>query len=236
MFTNDKSFETALGDAQAKGYAERNPAADIEGHDACRKIAILSSLASGVEVDCERIATEGIVDITLDDVKCAEALDGVIKLIGYASFNNGKVYSHVAPMFIDNENMLSGINDVYNGILVTGDAVGDVMFYGAGAGKLPTASAVVADMVDAVIHSSRRKIIGWTKPVGDIIENSENVKFRYLIRCENTEAEISGNVKAEKVFKTGEFTAFVTEPLTDSGCEALKAKLGKVKSAIRILD
>ena len=125
MITNKKSFETALSDAQAKGYAERNPAADIEGHDACRKIAILASLACGKAVDCERIMTEGITKITLDDVKCAEAAGGVIKLIGYADFADEKVYAHVAPMFIKNDNMLSGINDVFNGIMVTGDAVGD---------------------------------------------------------------------------------------------------------------
>ncbi|MBQ3124125.1 MAG: homoserine dehydrogenase [Clostridia bacterium] len=215
MFTNNKSFETALSDAQAKGYAERNPAADIEGHDACRKIAILSSLASGVEVDCEKIATEGIVDITLDDVKCAEAAGGVIKLIGYAEFEDGKVYSHVAPMFIKNENMLSGINDVYNGILITGDAVGDVMFYGAGAGKLPTASAVVADMVDSVIHASRRKIIGWKKPEGDVFADAAAKKFRYLMRCE--------------------LNSTITEPLTMAECDAMKEKLN-AKSAIRVLD
>ena len=215
MFTNNKSFETALSDAQAKGYAERNPAADIEGHDACRKIAILSSLASGVEVDCEKIPTEGIVNITLDDVKCAEEEGGVIKLIGYAEFNDGKVYSHVAPMFIRNDNMLSGINDVYNGILVTGDAVGDVMFYGAGAGKLPTASAVVADMVDSVIHASRRKLIGWKAAEGDITAPFETRKFRYLMRCD------------------GKGT--ITQPLTVSECEAMKEKLN-AKSAIRVLD
>ena len=215
MFTNNKSFETALSDAQAMGYAERNPAADIEGHDACRKIAILSSLASGIEVDCEKIPTEGIVNITLDDVKCAEEAGGVIKLIGYAEFEGGKVYSHVAPMFIKNENMLSGINDVYNGILVTGDAVGDVMFYGAGAGKLPTASAVVADMVDSVIHASRRKLIGWKAAEGDTVAPFETKKFRYLMRCD------------------GKGT--ITDPITVSECEEMKAKLN-AQSAIRVLD
>lgn len=236
MFTNNKSFETALADAQANGYAERNPAADIEGHDACRKIAILSSLASGKTVDCEKIPTEGIVDITLDDVTCAENAGGVIKLIGYAKFENGKVYSHVAPMFIKNSNMLSGINDVYNGILVTGDAVGDVMFYGAGAGKLPTASAVVADMVDAVIHSSRRKLIGWSEPCGDITADKESVRFEYLIRCENTEDEIKALAGDVKIFKSGEFNAFISSPLSVSECDMQKDKLGKVKSAIRVLD
>lgn len=216
MFTNNKSFETALADAQANGYAERNPAADIEGHDACRKIAILASLASGNEVDCERIPTEGITGITLEDVRCAEKAGGVIKLIGYAEFEDGKVYSHVAPMFIGNDNMLSGINDVFNGILVTGDAVGDLMFYGAGAGKLPTASAVVADMVDSAIHSTRRKIIGWNKSESDIIADSESKKFRYLVRLADSEM-------------------MITEPMTANEMESKKSQLGAV-SAIRVLD
>ena len=118
-------------------------------------------------------------------------------------------------MFIKNENMLSGINDVYNGILVTGDAVGDVMFYGAGAGKLPTASAVVADMVDSVIHASRRKLIGWKAAEGDTVAPFETKKFRYLMRCD------------------GKGT--ITDPITVSECEEMKAKLN-AQSAIRVLD
>lgn len=235
MFTNNKSFETALSDAQAMGYAERNPAADIEGHDACRKIAILSSLASGTEVDCERIATEGIADITLDDVHAAEAAGGVIKLIGYAEFDGGKVYSHVAPMFIKNENMLSGINGVMNGILITGDAVGDVMFYGAGAGKLPTASAVVADIVDSAIHASRRKIIGWKKARGDVMKSTGN-DFAYLVRCENTEDEVKAVANADIILCENGTVVFMTEPMSLDSCELLKSKLGKVKSAIRVLN
>ena len=235
MFTNNKSFETALSDAQAMGYAERNPAADIEGHDACRKIAILSSLASGTEVDCERIATEGIADITLDDVHAAEAAGGVIKLIGYAELNEGKVYSHVAPMFIKNENMLSGINGVMNGILITGDAVGDVMFYGAGAGKLPTASAVVADIVDSAIHASRRKIIGWKKAQGDVMKDTGN-DFAYLVRCENTEDEVKAVTNADIILCENGTVVFMTEPMSSDSCELLKSKLGKVKSAIRVLN
>lgn len=213
MFTNDKTFEDALSDAQAKGYAERNPAADIEGHDACRKIAILSSLASGKEVDSERIPTEGIVNITLSDVKAAEKLGGVIKLIGYADMSDGKVYANVAPMFIKNDNMLSGINDVFNGILITGDAVGDVMFYGAGAGKLPTASAVVADMVDSAIHASRRKIIGWVKPESDIMGDIKEKSFRYFVRRGD---------KAE-----------ITEAMTEA---ELNAKIADADCAIKVLD
>lgn len=236
MFSNNKSFESALSDAQANGYAERNPAADIEGHDACRKIAILSSLASGYEIDCDRIMTEGIVDITLDDVKSAEAAGGVIKLIGYADLSGDEVYSHVAPMFIRKSNMLGGINGVMNGILITGDAVGDVMFYGAGAGKLPTASAVVADVVDSVIHASRRKIIGWKKANKDVM-TSQGKDFAYLVRCENTKDEVLSVVAdADVVFDSKDMVAFITKPMSISERDALKTKLGKVKSAIKVLD
>lgn len=213
MFSNGKTFEDALSDAQANGYAERNPAADIEGHDACRKIAILSSLASGKEVDSERIPTKGIVDITLDDVKCAEDMNGVIKLIGYAQMSDGKVYASVAPMFIKNDNMLSGVNDVFNGIMITGDAVGDVMFYGPGAGKLPTASAVVADMVDSAIHVSRRKMIGWVSPDGDNMGDIKEKSFRYFVRRGN---------KAE-----------ITEPMNEA---EFNAKVTAYDSAIKVLD
>lgn len=231
MFSNDKSFETALSDAQTMGYAERNPAADIEGHDACRKIAILASVASGTEIDCEKISTEGIVDITLDDVKCAEKAGGVIKLIGYADLEGDKVYAHVAPMLIKNENMLSGINDVYNGVLVTGDAVGDVMFYGAGAGKLPTASAVVADIVDSVIHRDRRKILGWKKPESDVVADKDAKKFRYLVRFDSAQAAEKLPID-ERVCDS----AIITKPLSRTEWENTAEVIDGVISAIRVFD
>ena len=128
MIRKGKTFETALKDAQNNGFAERNPAADIEGHDACRKIAILASLASGKMIDYNDIDTDGITNITLDDVKYAAAMDSVIKLIGYAQFDeNGKVYSIVSPMVIKNSSPLAGVDGVFNAIMVTGDCVGDVL-------------------------------------------------------------------------------------------------------------
>lgn len=239
MITNNKSFDTALADAQANGYAERNPAADIEGHDACRKIAILSSLASGKEIDYNKISTEGIVNITLDDVKCAEAAGSVIKLIGYSEvMEDGKIYAHVAPMMISNKNMLSGIDDVFNGIMVTGDAVGNVMFYGAGAGKMPTASAVVADIVDSAIHSSRRKIIGWVKTDEDIVADNDAKKFRFFVRANNdmdSVKSVFGGVTELDETNSG-VSAFITEPLSISELENKKAQLSSVMTAIRVLD
>ena len=239
MIRKGKTFETALKDAQNNGFAERNPAADIEGHDACRKIAILASLASGKMIDYNDIDTDGITDITLDDVKYAAAMDSVIKLIGYAQFDeNGKVYSIVSPMVIKNSSPLAGVDGVFNAIMVTGDCVGDVMFYGKGAGKLPTASAVVADVVDAVKHSDRSKKIFWEKPTENIMADIDSKKFEYFVRTTDSAENV------QKIFGKCEFvdniidneSAFVTSPLTKSEVEEKLAKLSDVVANIRVMD
>ena len=239
MIRKGKTFETALKDAQNNGFAERNPAADIEGHDACRKIAILASLASGKMIDYNDIDTDGITNITLDDVKYAAAMDSVIKLIGYAQFDeNGKVYSIVSPMVIKNSSPLAGVDGVFNAIMVTGDCVGDVMFYGKGAGKLPTASAVVADVVDAVKHSDRSKKIFWEKPAENIMADIDSKKFEYFVRTTDSAENV------QKIFGQCEFvdniidneSAFVTSPLTKSEVEEKLAKLSDVVANIRVMD
>ena len=239
MIRKGKTFETALKDAQNNGFAERNPAADIEGHDACRKIAILASLASGKMIDYNDIDTDGITNITLDDVKYAAAMDSVIKLIGYAQFDeNGKVYSIVSPMVIKNSSPLAGVDGVFNAIMVTGDCVGDVMFYGKGAGKLPTASAVVADVVDAVKHSDRSKKIFWEKPTENIMADIDSKKFEYFVRTTDSAENV------QKIFGKCEFvdniidneSAFVTSPLTKSEVEDNLAKLSDVVANIRVMD
>lgn len=239
MIRKGKTFETALKDAQNNGFAERNPAADIEGHDACRKIAILASLASAKMIDYNDIDTEGITNITLDDVKYAAAMDSVIKLIGYAQFDEeGKVYSIVSPMVIKNSSPLAGVDGVFNAIMVTGDCVGDVMFYGKGAGKLPTASAVVADVVDAVKHSDRSKKIFWEKPVENIMADKDSKKFAYFVRTTDSAENV------QKIFGKCEFvdniidneSAFVTSPLTKSEVEEKLAKLSDVVANIRVMD
>lgn len=238
MFTNGQAFESALADAQAKGYAEKNPAADIEGHDACRKIAILASLASGKAVDYNDIETEGIVNITLDDVKYAEQLGCVIKLIGYASFlEDNKIYSTVSPMLVPSSNLLSGVNDVFNAIMVTGNCVGNLMFYGAGAGKLPTASAVVADVVDCVRHKERAKKIGWSKPEGNMMASKDTVEFAYFVRTpdsKETVTKVFGDVKFLE--NNGNETAFVTDKLNGSSIEEKLALLETVTASIKVLD
>ena len=239
MIRKGKTFETALKDAQNNGFAERNPAADIEGHDACRKIAILASLASGKMIDYNDIDTDGITNITLDDVKYAAAMDSVIKLIGYAQFDeNGKVYSIVSPMVIKNSSPLAGVDGVFNAIMVTGDCVGDVMFYGKGAGKLPTASAVVADVVDAVKHSDRIKKIFLEKPAENIMDDIDSKKFEYFVRTTDSAENV------QKIFGKCEFvdniidneSAFVTSPLTKSEVEEKLAKLSDVVANIRVMD
>ena len=162
MIREQMTFSDALALAQKLGYAERNPAADIEGQDACRKICILASLAFGRHVYPEQVHTEGITQITLADVDYAESWGGVIKLIGQVKMQeNGKVQMIVCPMFISRDSQLATVDDVFNGIMVRGDATGDVVFYGKGAGKLPTASAVVADIIDCVKHFQARKYLFW---------------------------------------------------------------------------
>lgn len=239
MIKSGQTFDAALKDAQAKGFAERNPAADIEGHDACRKIAILTSLASGLTVDYNDIETKGITDITLDDVNYAAQMDAVIKLIGFAEFQeDGKIYSIVSPMVVKNDSPLSGVDGVMNAIMVTGDCVGNVMFYGAGAGKLPTASAVVADVVDAVKHIERSKKIMWVEPKENIMANSDSKKFAYFIRTTDNAENIRGIFgKCEFVDNiVSDESAFVTEPMSQSDAEEKSGKLKDVVSMIKVLD
>lgn len=182
MITESMSFKDALKLAQELGYAERDPSADVEGHDACRKICILASLAFGKHVYPDNIHTEGITNISLEDVAYANRWGGVIKLIGdVKNTGNGMLDIFVAPMLISEESQLSGIDDVFNGILVRGDATGDVVFYGKGAGKLPTASAVVADIVDCIKHIDARKYLFWSDCDGsNVLPYDESVSAMYV--------------------------------------------------------
>jgi len=184
-------FDTALKDAQNMGYAERNPAADIEGHDSCRKIAILSSLAFGMQVDFEDIYTEGITHITATDIKYAKAIGARIKLFASSiRENDEKVYAMVAPVMIKANHPLYSVNDVFNGIFVRGNVIGDVMFYGSGAGKLPTASAVVADIVDAAKHLGKNIWTIWSSKKLELTDINQ-VEHKFFIR-------IAGNVNDQK--------------------------------------
>ena len=239
MIKAGKSFEEALSDAQAKGYAERNPAADVEGHDACRKIAILASLASGKTVDYSKILTEGITKITLEDVKYAAQMGYVIKLIGYAELNNdGKVFARVSPMFIPNDSPLASVEDVFNAIMIKGDCVGDVMFYGRGAGKLPTASAVVADVIDSVKHINTNKHIVWKDSNEDFLINADDAVVEYFVRTTAGKDEVT-NVLPDVNFVDSDIvkgeTAFVTSAAKEGEIKAKLDEIGGVISAIRVL-
>ena len=250
MIRENMKFEDALALAQKLGYAERNPAADIEGADACRKICILASLAFGKHVYPEQVHTQGITKITLEDVAYAAAWGGVIKLIGQVKkLDNGKVEIVVAPMFISHESQLSSVDDVFNGILVRGDATGDVVFYGKGAGKLPTASAVVADIIDCVKHFKARKYLYWDDAQESYVSPYEDSVISVYIRAA-AENDHKGLRIAEKAFgkvkrlvrsdaPEGEF-AFVTEPKSvmeiNACCEAMKAQGVEVLSMIRLSD
>lgn len=236
MINNSREFDDALADAQARGYAERNPAADIEGHDACRKIAILASMAWGGFVDYNNIQTEGICDISLNDVKYAEKLGASVKLIGYAEKDkNGSVYSCVAPMLIDRNIPLSGVSDVFNAIMVRGNYLGDAMFYGRGAGKLATASAVSADIIDMVKNKAVKKPLKWE--VGNVrMLDSGEKQWSYLVRT-------TADIKAIKtVFEPAEVitgivegeTGFVTEAMREKDFTEKLEQLGQ-GSFIRIL-
>ncbi len=169
MIEEDMAFDDALKLAQDLGYAEREPSADIDGHDASRKICILASLAFGRHVFPDQVHTEGIRDVSLEDVANAAKIGGVIKLIGRARKQGDKISVIVAPMVVKEDNLLAQVRDVFNGIMVRGNMLGDVMFYGRGAGKLPTASAVVADVIDEVKHMQKRKMLFWEGGAPDYV-------------------------------------------------------------------
>lgn len=187
MIVDNMDFDSALSLAQEKGFAEKNPAADIEGHDACRKICILAALAFGKHVYPEQVSTDGITNITLTDVEYADSFDCAIKLIGSAKkLENGKITASVKPMLVSHSNILSDVDGVFNAIMVTGDSVGDVMFYGKGAGKMATASAVVADIMDCAKHLNARKYVDWVEGSNDyVIKPDEKVRLYVYIQSDD---------------------------------------------------
>ena len=178
------SFAAALKEAQENGYAEQDPTADIEGHDACRKICILASLAFGRHVYPDQVPTQGITGVTLADVAYAESCGKKIKMMGRAIHRpDGRVCAFVAPHLVDLEDPLSGVEDVFNAITVRGNAIGDVMFYGRGAGKLPTASAVVADVIDAAKHMKTKKYLGWGPGGAEVAVPPAGVESVWYVRA-----------------------------------------------------
>lgn len=239
MINDNMDFSDALKLAQDLGYAERNPEADIEGHDACRKICILASLAFGKHIYPDNVYTKGISEITLDDVKYADSLNYVIKLIGdVKKTEDGKLDILVAPMLLSKDCILSDINDVFNGILVKGDCTGDVMFYGKGAGKLPTASAVVADVVDCAKHLKARKRIFWTDSDESQVASYKDSKTAMYIRVAGKGEMAQSLFPDSDIMKADGNTVLMTQEYKFGEIEDKIAKLNengeKVLSAIRI--
>lgn len=189
MVEDGMDFESALALAQQLGYAERDPSADVDGHDACRKICILAALAYGKHVYPEQVYTEGISAITPTDVKYAEAMGRVIKLIGQVKRQGNRIHCMVSPLLISTDNLLAQVRDVFNAVQVCGNAVGDVMFYGRGAGKLPTASAVVGDIVDVAQHLTERKPLFWAGGSSDYVLDHADNECAVLLRFETDDKQ-----------------------------------------------
>lgn len=249
MITEKASFEEALKNAQELGYAEKDPTADVDGHDSCRKICILAALSFGKHVYPDSVHTEGIRNIKLSDVSYAAAWGGVIKLIASAKkVSDDSISVVVGPAFVNNHSQLAGVEDVFNAVLVRGDAVGDTVFYGRGAGKFPTASAVVADVIDAAKHIEKKKNFGWDDAqenyVADYNLQSTSVYARGTVSADKDQVikAINASVGAVRVLTIDNAPenelAFVTNPAPEG---ELRAKLGQiadfaVESIIRVSD
>lgn len=239
MIVDNMDFDTALKLAQDLGFAEKNPAADIEGHDACRKICILSALAFGKHVYPEQVKTEGISQISLDDVTYADSFGYVIKLIGHAKqLDNGKITADVRPTLVSRDCILSGVNGVFNCIMINGDQTGEVAFYGKGAGKEATASAVVADIMDCIKHIPARKYLYWEDGDETFVDTDydNNGKLYVFIKAEDFASVLTQFQNlfpdCKQVIKN-EFTkeiAFITEPDYESVIKNKLSQFTDIKS------
>lgn len=227
MFDDEMSYEDALAQAQALGYAERDPSADVEGFDACRKISILASVASGKFVDYQEIPTRGIVGITQEDMSIADLLGYGIKLIGSFSRENGKNYAEVTPMLVPFDHALYPVKDVFNGILVDGDVNGAIMFYGSGAGKLPTAGAVVADIIDIARNAGHTIQAGYSEEKLELADLSARERAFYVRVAGGSEDQAqafasSFGADSYTEIESGTY-AFITAPMTRAAADKLCA-------------
>jgi homoserine dehydrogenase len=233
MVKSGVAFDTALCQAQANGYAEANPDADIKGQDVCRKICILAALCFGRHVYPNLVSTEGIESVTLGDIGNAGRAGYKIKLLGRAiHMDNEQIAVYVAPHLVSEENLISGVEGVMNGIVVRGNAIGDVMFYGAGAGKLPTASAVVADIIDAAKHVNARKWLSWADGSPDMIYDIDLLENAWYVRTSadtNTIKRVFGEVSVISGCKDGE-AAFITAVMSKRQADTLFKELPALSS------
>ena len=239
MQAKGSDFGDVLKEAQDKGYAERNPEADVEGHDACRKIAILSSLAFGRHVNYQDVYTEGITKISATDIKYAKALGASIKLLATSKKTDDGFYAMVSPVMIGADTPLYSVNGVFNAIFVHGNVLGDAMFYGSGAGKLPTASAVVADVVDMAKHLNRNIMANWASEKLELMDIGQ-VKGEFFVRISGdrrSRAEEVNKIFGEVRFielpdVTGEF-AFVTSVMSEADYREKAEKTEGIITMIR---
>lgn len=235
MEKEEADFEDVLKEAQEKGYAERNPEADVEGYDACRKIAILSSLMCGKNVKYQDIDTEGITKITATDFVYARAMRKTIKLLAQSREVDGKFYAMVAPFMISMSHPLAMVNDVFNAVCVHGNMLGDSMYYGRGAGKLPTASAVVSDVVDCARHIGKVIMCFWDGEDVALTSNDEASR-RFFVRVpaenEKKALHIFGQARVIEADVPGEF-AFVTEAMPEKEFKEKAGEAGAI-SWIRV--
>ncbi len=244
MINENMPFAEALSTAQKLGYAEKDPTADVEGHDACRKICILSSLVFGKHVYPEWVHCEGISSITAEDAQYAENWGGAVKLIGSVKRTaDGKILPIVRPTFVCGANQLSNVNDVFNGIMVYGDAIDQVMFYGRGAGKFPTASAIVADLIDAAKMKGTSISQVWedSKDNSFIADYKEDV-LPFYVRVQGVSKDRAKEVFGEVEFLTRENCpadeiAFITPEIKEKDFDEKLTQLGgKVLGKIRVLN
>lgn len=237
MDEEGSSFDEALKEAQEKGYAELHPEADIEGYDACRKIAILTSLAVGSQVDYEDIQTQGISDITALDIRYAEAMHKKIRLLGSSVKKGGKLFAMVAPFLLDETHPLAGVSDAFNAIYVHGNMVDDTMFYGRGAGSLPTASAVIGDVVDCVRNRGRHLDILWSQEKAVLSDNG-SFERRFFVRVSSDvsdEAISNAFGQTQAIVLEGvEEKAFVTETMKEADYRTAAGQIGGVLNMIRL--
>ena len=239
MTDEGSDFDSVLKDAQDKGYAEKDPTADVEGQDACRKIAILTSLAYGKQLDFEDIYTEGITKITDRDIAYAKKMGDKIKIFGSSKKVGDKVSAMVAPVLINPEHPLYSVDGVFNAILVKGNMVGDVMFYGQGAGKLATASAVVSDVMDAAKHANVNINTLWEPQKLDLVA-ADDVKNAFFVRLSGSQSDNEEKAKAAfgqiQQVDAGfdDEYAFVTEEITEGAYKKAAQELGNVINKIRV--
>ena len=236
MIENNVEFDDALRQAQKLGYAEADPTADIEGLDACRKICILATLCFGKHIYPQYVPAEGITRVTLDDVAFADKIGDKIKLLGRAvKGKDDKIIPYVAAHLLPKKRLLANVSDVMNGIVVKGNAVGEVMFYGPGAGKLPTASAVAADVIDAAKHIGMSKLLFWEDGDAETVGSTDELVSQWYVRakCQSDEAAASfGTISV--VGSVGDELVFTTEPVSGAAFRE-KAEALQVQAAFRIM-